>query len=219
MPEGDVDGAEKFSEFADNCEEMKARVPNILQEATENTVKELRREIVKQIAKGSTSKGGTLDSRTSPYSPGGENESSTDNFHISDPEAWRIVGPASTGEQVFVTLQPKVDVKDRAKAINYGTPGEGASGGGGTIEPDGETPFYFKYRGITIVVSDSPIENPDGSMNPIENRFEGEPYSIDGVEPQNYWGKAFETIQSENVLQDELNKEFSQALHDSFTTG
>jgi len=202
-----VSGAEQFAEFADDVEDFKARIPDILREATEETVKQLRREVVKNINQDSTSKGGTLDSRTSPYEPGGENDSSTDNFHISEPSAWRIVGPFNAGDEIQAFLQPKEDVSDRAYYIDQGTDSH---------SPDGDNPYYFNYNGITIVVSDAPVTDEGGDTVPISERFDAEPQAVDGVEEMNYFGRAIATIKAENVLQEELNKAFAQAVQESF---
>jgi hypothetical protein len=207
MPSGDVETANAFEEFAENCDELRKLIPRVLQEATERTMRQLRTEVVKIIQDSETSKGGTLDSRTSPYSPGGENDSSTDNLHISDRSAWNIIGPNRTGEGVEARLEPKEAVSDRAWYINYGTDSH---------EPKNDEPYYFQYRNITIVVSNSPIETEDGSMKPIHERFEGEPQSVDGVEEMGYWQQAIAKIKVEGIIDRELRKAFERALQDSF---
>jgi hypothetical protein len=197
-----VTGAEQFAEFADDVEDFKARVPDILDQATENTAERLITEITRELRQDTTSQGGTYDSRTSPYSPGGENDSSTDNFHITDRDAWKNV-KISNKERV---VSPIPAVADRARYIAFGTRDH---------EPDGDIPMYFKVNGVTIVLSDTPPKR-GGEDVPLGERFEGEPTAVSGVESTMYFAKAIARIKAQGVLQRELNKAFVQALEDSF---
>lgn len=187
-----------FEDLADDLEKLEDDVPEIINEAIEETAKDLREEVCNQVELKGKAQGGpaTFDSRTSGYDPGGENDSSDDGLHISEPSAW--MAEVQKSSQVgFVA--PKPEVRDRAEYLNSGT----ADG----IEPDGETPMYFQVYGYTIVVSSIP-EEQRGEDIPLAERFNGEPRSVDGVDETNYFTHAIKKIRDGNVFEDNLKEAF-----------
>jgi hypothetical protein len=202
-----VSGANEFAEFADDLAEFQESIPDILEQAAGNTAKEVRRRIVRNLQRSSTSKGGEYNSDKSDYEPGGENDSSTDDFHLDNEESWVIFGPnTSRGGTTRVRIQPTSAVEDRAEYIEYGT---------SSHEPAGDTPYYFKYNGVMIVVSDAPVETDDGDVVPLGERFDAEPQSVEGVEPLNYFGSALLQVKTEGVLQKELNQAFADVVSEN----
>lgn len=202
MVQASVSGAETFDEFAENTRDFKDSVDDILKEAIYNTAEVLREYVVRELRRDGTSQGGTYDSRTSPYSPGGENESSDDSLHITEESAWNI---ARTG-RTEVTFFPRQEVRQRARYIAFGTTDHG---------PSGEEPMYFNLNGVTVVLSDVPPIGEDGESVDLGERFEGEPIDVSGVEPTMFFAKAIAKVQAQGILQRELNKAFVKHLEAS----
>jgi hypothetical protein len=197
-----VEGAEGFREFADRIADLEAEAPQIIDKALRRTAREVRDEVIDAIERQQTSKGGTFDSRTSPYEPGGTNESSTDTYHISDKDAW-LIAPTSTDT---IVVAPRPSVRKRAEYMNFGTPSHG---------PDGETPMYFQYNGVTIVLSETPVTDEEGEVIPLGERFDDEPVEVDGVDRTNYFFIGLERVKRRNVLRKELKRAFEEALIES----
>lgn len=193
------DPSEEFREFADDIEELRARVPSAIEDGIEDTAMQLKEKITEKIQKKGTSKGGTLDSRTSPYSPGGENDSSTDGLHIADESAWNHRKTQIGQFRVF----PNPKVRDRAKFIEYGTTDHG---------PDGEIPMYFDVGGMTIVMSDA---HPEASLG---ERFDAEPTEVEGVEPQRYFMEAVQELRAEDALRENIARRLQAAAQESIYT-
>jgi len=200
-----IEGAEQFAEFADKVEDLNSEVGGVTNTATKETGERLVEEITDQLKRDRTAKGGTYNSSegSSPYSPGGTNDSSTDNFHLTETNAWKNGGQPNGKVR---TVSPRPAVNDRAKYMAFGTRDHG---------PDGNMPMYFKVNGLTIVLSDTPATNEDGETVPLAERFEGEPTEVSGVDSSMYFAKALGRIKAKGVLQKELNKAFAQALQDS----
>lgn len=186
-----VQGIQEFRDFADDIESLKSEVPSAIERGIEWTVEDFKEAVVENIQQKETTKGGTLDSRTSPYSPGGTNDSSTDSLHISEKEAWNHKKTNQSQYRVF----PDPQVRDRAVWMEFGTTDHG---------PDGDIPMYFQVGGLTIVVSDAP---PDASL---EEQFRAEPGEVEGVESQLYFKEAAEEV-NEETLADNIEKSLKLA--------
>jgi hypothetical protein len=200
-----IEGSKNFRDFADDISDFSDRVDDILDNAAEQTAAELKAEIITQIEKKQTSKGGTLDSDTSKYSPGGENKSTKSSMKLSDYSSWGIETTRSSNSRVRKRIYPKEGIRDRANMLE-----------GGTSGPEGEdTPMYFNVYGVTIVVSSVPPTSDEGVPIPLADRFDGEPRSIDGVEPQNFVADAFNEIEAKNRLKKNIEKEFERQLQQS----
>lgn len=204
-----ISGIGQFEEFAEDVRSID--VDAAIERAVEATAEDYVDTLTGIIRRESTSKGGTLDSRTSPYSPGGTNDSSDDSLHISDNSGWEI-----DGEGKRVTVRPKEAVADRAKFLEKGTQAHG---------PADETPMHFYVNGLHIVVADksdrsSPQYQPYIEMSAVRSeedaRFTyGEPGEVEGVEAQNFFSRAAIRLREnrrfiEN-LKDELDKEVEEA--------
>lgn len=192
MVQGFVDGANEFRDFAADIEELSHRVPDAIERALEETGEDLIREIRFKLQAGSTAKGGTLNSRTSPYWPGGSNDSTDDPYHLSDREAWvsRAVGRNT------LIVAPREAVQDRAKWLEYGTSDHG---------PVGDNPMYFWVAGTKIVVWADDVASIEGA----EGQEIGvpQPGEVEGVEPQMYFHKAVQEVQDKKYLTRNITKE------------
>ena len=210
---GSVD-YDEFDEFADKLEDVAARVPpDVIKDAIDDTMHELVGEITQNLKKATTAKGGTYDSRSSPYSPGGENDSSTDNYHISDRNAWYTNSGYVGGEWTGV-IQPKLAVKDRAYWIERGTSDHKASG---------DTPQHFYVNGMHIVMATVP-QNPEDAekyflrrklFGDESARFEhGDEVAVEGLKPLGYFQSAVAKIGSRRVFSKNLNKHWKKVLQE-----
>ncbi len=217
---GSVD-YDEFDEFADKLEDVAARVPpDVIKDAIDDTMHELVGQVTNNLKIATTAKGGTYDSRTgsSPYSPGGENDSSTDNYHISDRNAWYTDSGYVSGEWTGV-IQPKLAVKDRAYWIERGTANHKANG---------DTPQHFYVNGIHIVMAEKPSRNSpnynsyiqqasdDRYENPVEAaQFGfGEQKTVAGIERLGYFAHAVEIIKKRRVFSKNLNKHWKKVLQE-----
>jgi len=191
-----------FEKLAEQFDDLESKIDEILEESLKSTGDEIVKEIVNILQAEKTSKGGTYDSRSSKYEPGGTNDSSSDNLHLATKDAWKREVSISDGEhQVSVT--PKEAVDYRARKMNYGT---------SDIEPKGDTPMYFKVDSYTVVVSDQPERLEDEIYSErIQRQFDGEPQSIDGVEGNYYFQRAVILVVASNFLDRELSRRFRQA--------
>jgi|APHM01.1.fsa_nt_gi hypothetical protein len=189
-----------FDDFADNIKELEDGTDEIIREALDNIGERLVDYITDMVESEGKSTGtdATFDSRTSPYSPGGENDSSTDNRHLTDESGWIVQKSAATKA---VSVRPHPSTSDRAYYLAKGTT---------QPEPDGDTPMYFKLNGFTVVVSNMPQTDAEGNIIPLETRFEGEPESVSGVDGTGYFGKAFGLLKSNDVVEEELEKAFNR---------
>lgn len=202
MVQASASGSENFADFAEDVRDFEASVDDILDEAVTNTAKTLREYVVEELRRDSTAKGGTYDSRTSPYEPGTTNDSSDDNLHITEESAWNITKRGNT-EVVF---SPREEVRDRAEYIAFGTEDHG---------PTDDTPMFFQVNGITIVLSESPPVDENGEPVSLGERFDAEPTEVSGVDATMFFGKAVARIKAQNILQRELNKSFTKHLEES----
>ena len=220
---GNVTGIEQFEDFADDLEEVSDKVPLAIQNALVMTARDFRDELTQVIREMETDKGGTFDSRTSPYTPGGENDSSNDSFHISEPEAWQI--EANTQQQV--KLFPRKEVEDRAKWMEYGTDRHG---------PSGDNPMYFYVDGVKFVMAgqkkrtrdgqvyvDRDGLDPTGSLSDLYDgiyrhaegglgRPDSTPTSVSGVDKQNF----FDHTAARILAKDRFVKNLENAVEDLF---
>lgn len=208
-------GSDEFREFADDLETVAARIPrDVLEPAMEDTAEELIDQILHNLDVAATSKGGTYDSRTSPYEPGGENDSSDDGFHITERDAW-TVEIDNIGGSKGILVQPKLAVKDRAYWIEKGTPDHG---------PDGDTPMYFYANGHLVVMAEkpkrsSPFYGPyieQASSDDVDGaQFNfGEPTEVDGLDPLNYFENAVRALSSRRTFSKNINKHWKKVLQE-----
>lgn len=209
-----IKGIQKFRDFADDVEEI--NVTAAIKRAESESAKDFVDILTDEIEGSSTTKGGTFDSRTSPYEPGGTNDSSDDSLHITDSNAWKTVNfPDRT------VVSPKKEVETRVKFLNEGTRDHG---------PRGDAPMHYFFNGFHVVVHSAP--DPDTSSRkrdryreakaaadgPEEERAAefryGEPGEVSGVNAQNFLmraGNEFRRNQIfENNLRQELGKEFEK---------
>lgn len=199
----DIHGEENYREFADDLETISARIPyDVLEKGIQDTAEELVHEIRMNIKQTSTPKGGTLDSRTSPYSPGGENDSSDDNLHIVDREAWKIL---KTGQKQY-TIQVHKNVQNRAYWLERGTRDHG---------PDGENPMHF-YVGGNHIVMRSPsrepeTDDPQADIQPPEN------LEVEGVDAYHFFESAVDTIKRRNSLERNISRRWKKVLNEELS--
>ena len=237
-----VTGIDEFEDFYESMREITGQsrsdgIGKARRDALRKTADEFQSILTEQIRATETAKGGTLDSRTSPYEPGGENESSGSSLHISNKSAWtsEIVG----NEQI--TVYPKPEVLTRAQWLEYGTDGPEA--------PDNdEDPMYFYVNGIKVVMASTNIRsssvlqpqqvNEDGERkytlsglnheeDSIQDLFErvfesgelpdrnkqNDP--VEGVEPQRFFRRAVQVADELDIFKkhmgNEIEKQFEEA--------
>lgn len=185
MVQGTVEGTDEFKEFADGVGAASQRVDEAIDRAIRLTIDDFVEEVTRRIDAASTSKGGTLDSRTSPYSPGGMNDSTDSNVHISDKDAWTHIRPNKrTG-----VVMPRASARDRAYWMEKGTPAHG---------PSGDQPMYFHLNGVRIVVLEEQEGTPPAAIQSLAEDGElqdfleehGVPGQVDGVQPNNFFEEA-----------------------------
>lgn len=187
---GNVTGIDQFEDFVDDLEEVSDKVPLAIHNALVMTARDFRDELTQVIREMETDNGGTFDSRTSPYAPGGENDSSNDSFHISEPEAWQI--EADTQQQV--KLFPRKEVEDRAKWMEYGTKSHG---------PSGDNPMHFYVDGQKVIVGN--VESELSGSNSV-------PSEVSGVDEQNF----FDHTTARILAKDRFVKNLENAVEDLF---
>ena len=205
-----VDEFEDFAESMSNIANSQSGIGKAKRNALRATLDDFVTALTQRIKAGGTAKGGTLDSRTSPYEPGGENESTGSNLHISDKKSW----VTDTMGDDFGVVYPNPEIRRRAEWMNYGTADHG---------PTGDTPMYFKVGNIRIVVADKPeraspfYKSYTQAMavgdNPQDAKFAfGEPTEVSGVEPQGFYEGAIKDIEGKykENMGEEIDKLFEE---------
>lgn len=193
-----VQGLDEFRDFRDNIEDIHSRVPrDVVMKGVEDTLKELKLEIVKNIRKSSTSKGGTLNSDTSPYSSGGSNSTDRGGPHIDSLDAWNHYHQ-SANPHTFV-IQVDKDVQDRAWWMERGTSDHG---------PTGDDPMYFRVGGMFVVMSDAPTDADR------QAKFAAEPTEVEGVKGFHYFEAAVDTIVRREALTKNIERRWKKVLQE-----
>jgi|APHM01.1.fsa_nt_gi hypothetical protein len=201
-----------FDELERDIEGLQARTNGIASDSAEAMAEQMKRKVINIIKGASTSKGGTFNSDSSPYSPGGVNDSETGaNIHLTDEAAWRTTvkdsGGGQSGSSTYRFL-PIEDVEMRADMINRGTIGK-------DITPNNNegNPMYFQYGSYTIIVSDV---DPEATTTA---RFEGDPKpgGVEGVEPLNFIDKgvAILRIQSRQIARGTFRRKLQDKQFDT----
>jgi len=206
-----ITGIDEFEEFADDMDSIVNGFSKAKRDAIKATADDFVTALTQRIRDTETAKGGTLDSRTSPYSPGGENESSDSNLHISNKSAWET---EVVGDDMAVVF-PNPEVHKRASWMEYGTSSHG---------PSGDTPMYFRSGGVTIVVADKPDRNspfytPYTQLSALEGQKEalfayGEPGEVDGVEPQRFFRGAVQDVKRGDRLKVNMGEQIDQLFEE-----
>lgn len=210
-----IEGIDEVGDFADAMKEVSGEgrsdgINKARRDALRATLDDFVTALTKRIKASDTAKGGTLDSRTSPYEPGGENESSKSGLHISDKKSW----VTETMGSDFGVVYPHPEIRRRAEWMNYGTADHG---------PSEDTPMYFKVGGVRIVVAEKPeraspfyqsyTEANAVSDNPQDAKFAfGEPKEVAGVEPQGFYEGAISDIEGKfkENMGNEIDKLFER---------
>lgn len=194
-----IEGIDTFRDFAEDVRDID--VEAAVERAVEQTADDYIDVLTSIIRRETTAKGGTFDSRTSPYEPGTTNDSSDDSLHISDPSGWMSYKESES----TVVVQPKPAVADRARMMEFGTPDHG---------PKGDTPMFFRLDGMTIVVTEEGEGLSDDA--PLGERFDQEPGEVEGVDAQNFFSRAYQNLVAnqrlKKNLEDELEKEAREAM-------
>ena len=204
-------GIKEFQQFADDIGNVSDGLSEAKQNALEQTAKDFKRILKDVIINTNTAQGGTLHSETSPYSAGGENESTRSTKHLRNMGSWRheIVGDD------HAVIFPDPEIFKRASWLEYGTDDHG---------PSGDTPMYFNVNGATIVVADSPddsfegytdywatLNSGDSDANTVDALFEnGEPGEVSGVEPQGFFKKAYKIADNQDIYKENLEQEIEE---------
>lgn len=195
---GSVQGIEEIRDFRDNIYDVHSRVPSdVVKAGVEDTIKELKQEIVTNIRRTTTAKGGTLNSDTSPYSSGGSNSSDRGGPHISSLDAWNHYHQ-SNNPHLYV-LQVDKDVQDRAWWMERGTRDHG---------PNGDNPMYFRVGGMFVVMSDAPVDATRAE------KFAAEPKQVEGVKGYYYFEAAVDTIVRRKSLSRNIERRWNKVLHE-----
>lgn len=216
-----IEGIEEFKEFHESMRQITGAsrsdgIEKARRDALRETADDFIDLVVEQIKATKTTKGGTLDSRTSPYEPGGENESTKSSVHISDKKAWdhTLVG------NDIAAIFPKPEAHKRASWLEYGTSGHG---------PKGDKPMYFEVGGATIIVADE----PDGSFEDLYNEHVasaqdnnnpkamqdalfryGEPGEVEGVEPQRFFRRAIMIADQLEIFKENMGNEIEKLFEE-----
>ena len=186
MVSGHVTGVNEFRHFADSVDDVADDVDSVIRRAVRMTGYDFVEEVVELVRKASTAKGGTFDSRTSPYSPGGTNDSSDDPFHLADRSAW-LVETLGTNS---VIVSPREEVEDRAKFMEYGTSAHG---------PTGDEPMHFWAGGTHIVVSE-----------------DGVPGEVAGVPAKHIFTRAAMILERNNTFKNNLRAALNERMAQEF---
>jgi hypothetical protein len=135
-----IQGLDEFEEFADDMQEIADGFDQARKNALRETAREFKGIIKEVLIASSTDQGGTFYSPTSPYSAGGENESTGSGMHLRNQGSWETEVVGSDMAVVY----PNPEIRARARFMQYGTEDHG---------PAGDDPLYFKVGGKTIVMS------------------------------------------------------------------
>lgn len=190
---------DNFSELKRELTDLQSRQASLADRTAETLAKEMRKFVVDYLKSQTTIKGGTYNSDSSPYDPGGENDSTNSSTHLTDGGdngAWRVKksGTGGQGGSIKYSFTPIPSVSDRAYYILNGTNDK--------EEPDGDYPMHFFYQGNHIILSEAP---PDASP---EERWNSEPVTRDGLNSLDYIsnGIIYVNAISRNKAKEELNK-------------
>lgn len=203
-----IEGTDDFREFADDVRDID--VDAAIKRGIKQTADDYVDALTEIIEAESTSKGGTFDSRTSPYKPGTKNSSSDDSYHISESEAWVT---RMEGDETAV-IHPRQEVADRARMMEFGTDDHG---------PDGETPMHFYLNGAHIVVADIPEDDTEAlnewfSADTYEEETrvlfnEGVPGEVEGVDANHFFLRAYQHLnQRKGEYDNWLNANIAEEL-------
>lgn len=227
-----IEGIDEFRDFAESVDDID--VDMAIHRGIKKSGEEYIDEVTARIKDAETNNGGTFDSRTSPYEPGGTNESSTDSYHISEQDAW-----TSRAEgQKMVKIKPVPEVAQRAEYMEHGTKSHG---------PDGDTPMYFYVDGVMIVVREDSDPSPAdllkeqtsntsgrggrgrgtfggssedegvkfGDMTDIMFQF-GTPGEVDGVNEQKFFANAARALDDNNRVVKNVQTELEREVKEAF---
>lgn len=224
MPNNYVSTQGDFAEFANNIEHFKGLIPGILDDTCERVGNELLDRALAKLRGSTTSKGGTYDSDSSPYSPGGENLSTTKQGSLLDDDMWTVGRVGRGGGRVDWIVTPTPAISDRANIMEEGTVGA-------DIFPDGDDPMYFRVYGKMVVVSTTVTEDATQSLGAVADidddlagidrrlayptQFDLDPIAVDGVEATWFFRDAYMEIEAENLMQSVLMEEFTKATIES----
>jgi hypothetical protein len=194
-----VQGVQEFEDFQDSIRDIEGRVPaHVVKDGVEDTIRALKIRIVNNIRRSFTPKGGTLNSSSSPYDPGGENSTTQQGGpHISSKRAWNDYHQ-NNNPHVFV-IQPDKRVANRAYWMERGTRDHG---------PSGDDPMYFRIGGMYVVMSDAP---EDASL---PEKFDAEPTEVEGVDGYYFFEAAVNTIVSNKTLSRNIERRWRMLLQE-----
>jgi hypothetical protein len=203
-----IEGIDEFRDFAESIDDIDVDIA--IHRGVKKSGEDYIDEVTARIKAAETDKGGTFDSRTSPYEPGGTNESSTDSYHISENDAWN----SRADGQKKVIVKPVPEVAKRAEYMEYGTSDHG---------PDGETPMYFYVDGVMIVVTEdfdkSELDASEriGADDIQDAAFTfGTPGTVDGVDEQKFFANAAHALDDNNVVVDNIEQELEREFEEAF---
>jgi hypothetical protein len=200
-----VEGVDEFNEFAEDMDSIVDGLAKAKRDAIKATADDFITALTQRIRSMETAKGGTLYSRTSPYSPGGTNESTDSNLHIQNKGAWET---EVVGDDMAV-VYPNPEVHTRASWLNYGTAEHG---------PSGDDPMTFDVGGTQIIVSEEPINmtNRDSlDMSAVAFGYIGaEPGEVSGVEPQRFFEGAIRDTKRGNRFKENMGDQLDQLFEE-----
>jgi len=225
-----IEGIDEFDDFADTMSDISNQQSGIgkaKRDALRDTADDFLDYVTDFIKQKNTNPDegppGTLYSETSPYKPGGENESTGSTKHIQHKSSW---GSMVVGND-FAAIFPKPEIFKRASWLEYGTDDHG---------PTGDEPMLFYVNGTTIVVTEGqddesgkytdniPFSGRDavsvaagsavGEGRDVSNTMSPPTAEVSGVEPQRFFRDAEDKLEKQRVFEENMAGRLNEAFQE-----
>lgn len=181
-----------FEDLERDIEDLKGRTSGIASNTSEDMGEQMKEEVVNILSQESSAGGSSFDSRTKDYEPGGKNDSTNSDIHLTEKKdaksAWKVTkqsaGQNGGSKHVFSV---KPDAEYRATVINYGTVGK-------DISPNEGTPMFFYASGNLIIISPVPQDASVSEQFDIPDSMQDRLPSVRGVQPVRYLSRGIDRV-------------------------
>jgi len=181
-----------FEDLERDIEDLKGRTSGIASNTSEKMGEQMKKEVVNILSQESSAGGSSFDSRTSNYEPGGENDSTNSDIHLTETQdsksAWKVTkqsaGQNGGSKHVFSV---KPDAEYRATVINYGTVGK-------DISPEEDTPMFFYASGNLIIIGPVPEDASVSERFNIPESMQDRLRSVRGVQSVRYLSRGIDRV-------------------------
>jgi hypothetical protein len=182
-----------FEDLERDIEDLKGRTGGINNRTSKKMGEQMKKEVVNILSQESSAGGSSFDSRTSNYEPGGKNDSTNSNIHLTETKdgksAWKVTKQSAGqngGSRYVFSVKP--DAEYRATVINYGTVGK-------DISPEEGTPMFFYASGNLIVISEVDADAPARArFKRIRESLKDTLPSVRGVQSVRYLSRGIDRV-------------------------